>query len=102
GFAGCAVGVREERRLLVLHDIGIELVALLPGVHRVEDIAGVGLEPPQRRDSLVARQEADASAERGLPAEGWLAAHRALQAAGERQYRKQNMAIGDAEIVHHA
>ena len=64
-----AVGVGEQRGHVVAHDVAVDLVALLPGVQRVEDVAGLGVEPADRRDVGVAAHHAHVAALLRLPGE---------------------------------
>src|SRR5690349_25115894 len=40
GLAGAPLGVRKQRRCLVLHDVADDLAAILIGVHGMEDVTG--------------------------------------------------------------
>ena len=51
GIARPAIGIGKERRRLVLHDVANDLVAILVSVHRMEDVAGIALEPADRCDT---------------------------------------------------
>src|SRR3954470_9715048 len=58
-IGAAAVGAREERRLLILHDVRADQAAFLPAVHDVEDVAGLDLDPAYRGRRIVAPQDAD-------------------------------------------
>ena len=92
----------EQWRFLVLHHVGDDAVAFLPRIQDVEDVAVLGAEPDDVFGRAVALHDADIGALFGLPGIRRLAAHRALHAAGDRQDRKQQMILGNDEIVHHA
>jgi hypothetical protein len=92
----------KERRDRIFHHIGEDRGALFPGVHRMEDVAGVGLKPAHRLDAGVARHHADMGALVGLPGVGRSAAHCAFEIAGQRQDREERVPAGDEKIVHHA
>src|ERR1041384_1542766 len=68
----------------------------------MKDVTRVGREPTHRVDAGVARDNADMASQFGLPAEGRLAAHGALEAAGQWQNGKQRIVLGHQEIVNHA
>jgi hypothetical protein len=73
GVAGAPVRVRKQRRRLVLHDVADDLAAILIGVHGMENIAGIALEPAYRRDLGVPPHHADIGALVCLPRIGRLA-----------------------------
>jgi len=97
-----AIGMRKQRRLRHLHDIGDDAAALLPGVHDMEDITGFAAKPADIEDRRAARQDADIGALVRLPGIGRTPAPRAIHAADQRQDREKDMARGDDEIMRYA
>ena len=92
----------KQRHFLELHHMGDDAVALCVGVHRVENVAGVGLEPAHVRHRAVAAHHADVGALLRLPRQGRFALHGPLHAAGGREDGEDHMLIGGDEVMHHA
>src|SRR5690348_6132055 len=84
-----AVGVREQRRFLELHYVGDDAVAIVPGVHDMEDVAAFAAKPGDVLRRALAFHDADEGALVRLPGVRRLAGRRTREASGEGQYRKQ-------------
>ena len=82
--------------------MGNNAVALGVGVHRVENVAGIGLEPAHVRHRAVTAHHADVGALLRLPRQGRFALHGPLHAAGGREDGKDHVLIGGDEVMHHA
>jgi hypothetical protein len=80
----------------------MDAAAFFPRVHDVEDVAGLGAKPDDIFGPAMALHDADIGALVRLPGIRRLTAHRALDAAGNGEDRKQQVIFGDDEIMHHA
>ncbi|MNV08266.1 hypothetical protein D3C71_987280 [compost metagenome] len=102
GVTGKAFGIGQSRRRFRLHHISHDSGAVVPGIHHMEHVAGVGVEPTQCVRSATALHHANMGPQGGIPGQQWLSAHRAFHA--ERQWRngKEHMPARHHEVVRHA
>ena len=76
-------------------------VAVLVGIHGVEDVAGVDVVPSHLIVGAVARHHAQPGRVVVVPADGHFAAHRQFHVEHRRQVHEHHVVPGDVEVMHH-
>src|SRR5437867_3378350 len=100
--AGIACRLRgHEVEPAVARDVEHDLVPVRVGVHRVEDVARVGVEPADRLVAAAPWHDAEPRAALRLPREDAAAVGHVLEAEDERTEEEDHVVAGDREVVHH-
>ncbi len=104
---GAGVGLGPEHRRELAH-VDHHVVAAGVGVDPVEDVAGVDVDPPDRRGGALERHDPDAGAVGLVPPEREPAAGSSVdggqgdvEVEDHRQVPEHDVAIGDGEVVDH-